>query len=165
MTVRTDRVGDQIEVSVDIFNDNTGHHIPTDSPLRHLILVVEAFDAEGKPLAQVGGPVVEEYAGVGNPEEGYYAGLPGVVYAKILEDLWTEISPSGSYWNPTRVISDNRIAAMETASSDYVFIAPEQGGTDIRVRLIFRRAYIEIMDWKGWDVTDILMAEQIIPLD
>ncbi len=49
----------------------------------------------------------------------------GMVYAKILEDLWTEISPSGSYWNPTRVISDNRIAAMETASSEYSFSAPE----------------------------------------
>jgi hypothetical protein len=165
MMVNADRVGEQISVQVEIFNDNTGHHIPTDSPLRHLILVVEAFDADGQRLAQVSGPLVEEYAGVGDPEEGYYAGLPGMVYAKILEELWTEISPSGSYWNPTRVVSDNRIAAMDTANSDYAFSAPGKGNITITVRLIFRRAFIGIIDWKGWDTPDILMAKETIQLD
>ncbi|MBN2045931.1 MAG: carboxypeptidase regulatory-like domain-containing protein [Anaerolineales bacterium] len=165
MTVRADRNGDEIGVQVEIFNNNTGHHIPTDSPLRHLILVVEAFDAKEGILEQVSGPVVEVYAGTGNAEDGYYAGLPGKVYAKILEDLWTEISPSGSYWNPTRVVSDNRIAAMETASSTYGFTAPEEGAVTIKVRLIFRRAFIEMMDWKGWESPDILIAEYRVRLD
>jgi hypothetical protein len=164
MNVSANRDGDQINVQVDIFNDNTGHHIPTDSPLRHLILVVDALGTNGQRLAQSSGPIVEEYAGVGDPEDGYFAGLPGKVYAKILEDLWTEISPSGSYWNPTRMISDNRIGAMETASSEYSFIAPEEGEVTIHVRLIFRRAFIEIMDWKGWNATDVLMSEETLRL-
>ena len=164
MTVSAELSGDQVGVQVEIINDNTGHHIPTDSPLRHLILVVEAFDAYGQRLAQVSGPMVAEYGGIGDPEDGYYAGLPGVVYARILEDLWTEISPSGSYWNPTRVVSDNRIAAMETASSQYSFSAPPEGAVEVRVRLIYRRAYIQIMDWKGWDLPDVLIAEEVIPL-
>jgi mono/diheme cytochrome c family protein len=165
MTVSAERAGEQISVQVEIFNDNTGHHIPTDSPLRHLILVVEAIDADGARLVQVSGPVVADYAGIGDPAEGYYAGLPGRVYAKILEDLWTEVSPSGSYWNPTRVISDNRIPAMETDTSNYEFLAPGGGKVEIHVRLVFRRAFIEIMDWKGWDTPDILIAEEPIKLD
>ena len=156
------RVGNEINVQVDIFNDNTGHHIPTDSPLRHLILVVEVFDSSGKRLSQARGAVIEDYAGLGSPADGYYAGLPGKVFAKILEDLWTEISPSGSYWNPTRIVSDNRIAAMQTDSSSYAFLAPSQGATTVKVRLIFRRAFIEIMDQKGWQVPDIVIAEQTI---
>jgi hypothetical protein len=165
MAVSADRDGDKIAVQVELFNDNTGHHIPTDSPLRHLILLIEAFDTHGEPLQQVSGPVLADYTGIGDPTDGYFAGLPGVVYAKILEDLWTEISPSGSYWNPTRVVSDNRIPAMETASSQYTFADPVQSDVTITVRLLYRRAFIEIMDWKGWDTPDILMAEEIIHLD
>ena len=116
-------------------------------------------------MDQVSGPVLEDFAGIGNPDEGYYAGLPGVVYAKILEDLWTEISPSGSYWNPTRLVSDNRIAAMETATSDYTFVTPEEGEITITVRLLYRRAFIEIMDWKGWGVPEIVIAEEKLKLD
>ncbi len=147
-------------VQVDITNDNTGHHVPTDSPLRHLILLVEATDAEGNRLAQTDGPTVAEWGGVGDPEQGYYAGLPGKAYAKVLEELWTEISPSGAYWNPTRIVSDNRIAAFETDTSTYAFALPESGKAHVEVTLIFRRAFKELMDQKGWDVPDIVMAEQ-----
>ena len=164
ISVVANRVGDEINVQVDIFNDNTGHHIPTDNPLRHLILVVDVFDTSGQRLVQIGGPVVEDYAGIGDPANGYYAGLSGKVYAKILEDLWTEISPSGSYWNPTRIISDNRIAAMQTDSSSYDFSAPNQGSITLKVKLIFRRAFIEMMDQKGWDVPDIIIAEETITI-
>jgi len=40
--------------------------------------------------------------------------VPDTAYARILQALWTEISPSGATWNPTRVLSDNRIAAFAT---------------------------------------------------
>jgi hypothetical protein len=112
MTVNASREGREVAVEVELFNDNTGHHIPTDSPLRHLILVVEAFDANGETLKLASGPILPEWTGSGDSNKGYYAGLPGKAYAKILEELWTEISPSGAYWNPTRLISDNRIPAM-----------------------------------------------------
>ena len=45
------------------------------------------------------------------PWAGSYRGVPGKVYAKVLEELWTEISPSGAYWNQTRILSDNRLPA------------------------------------------------------
>ncbi|MGD2252768.1 MAG: carboxypeptidase regulatory-like domain-containing protein [Anaerolineales bacterium] len=154
----------RVQVTVVITNDKTGHHVPTDSPLRHLILLVRATDGQGEGLDQLAGPTVPEWGGVGDPAQGYYAGLPGTAFAKVLQELWTEVSPTGSYWNPTRIVSDNRIAAFETTSSDYTFSAPTDGEVQVEVTLLFRRAFLQIMDWKDWDVPDIIMAHQSIIL-
>jgi hypothetical protein len=162
MSVETKLERDTLVVGVSITNDRTGHHVPTDSPLRHLILLVRATDAEGNPLAQLDGPTVPDWGGVGDPDQGYYAGLPGKAFAKVLEELWTEISPSGAYWNPTRILSDNRLPAFATDASSYTFAAPREGDANVEVRLLFRRAFKELMDQKGWNVPDILMEEQLI---
>ncbi|MEJ2757380.1 MAG: hypothetical protein P8046_02760, partial [Anaerolineales bacterium] len=89
----------------------------------------------------------------------------GTIYAKVLEELWTEITPSGAYWNPTRIVSDNRIPAMETAFTSYRFDMPEEGAASIEVRLVYRRAFIELIDQKGWDVPDIVIALQRQTID
>ena len=36
----------------------------------------------------------------------------------------------------------------------------QDGTITIGVRLLFRRAYKELMDQKGWDVPDIVMTQQ-----
>jgi hypothetical protein len=165
MQVVGKRESSQVHVKIEITNDNTGHHIPTDSPLRHLILLVQVMDEDGKLLELIEGPTVPDWGGEGDPELGYYAGLPGTGYAKILEELWTEVSPTGAYWNQTQVVSDNRIAAMETASSEYVFMGGVQGPVTIEVRLLFRRAYIELMNQKGWEIGDLEIAYQRMILE
>jgi hypothetical protein len=147
-------------VTVALTNEGAGHHVPTDSPLRHLLLLVEAVDDAGRPLPQRAGPVVPAWGGVGNPAEGHYAGLPGKAFAKVLRDQWTGHAPSGAYWNPTSVVSDNRLAALATDESRYVFGAPERGGAAVHVRLLFRRAFLELSRQKGWQDPDRLMAEQ-----
>jgi hypothetical protein len=164
MTATARLEGKAIVVQVDITNDQTGHHVPTDSPLRHLILLICATDVQGNSLQQLGGPTVPEWGGVGDYALGYYAGLPGKGFAKILEELWTEISPTGAYWNPTRVLSDNRLAAFATDTSTYTFAAPAEGEVTVEVALLFRRAFKELMDQKGWDVPDILMEWEVITL-
>ena len=75
-------------------------------------------------------------------------------------ELWTEVTPTGAYWNPTRVLSDNRLPALGSDLSRFVFAAPAEGPARIEVRLFFRRAFKQLMDQKGWDVPDILMEEQ-----
>jgi len=162
MNVQAERRDRKIAITVAITNDQTGHHVPTDSPLRHLILVLRAVDAEGDALRQSEGPTVPDWGGVGDPRQGYYAGLPGKAFAKVLEELWTEISPSGAYWNPTRVLSDNRLAAFATDSSSYTFAAPADGEVTVDVTLVFRRAFIELMAQKGWDAPDIVMEHEQI---
>ena len=162
LSAETRREGSSLVVDVTLVNDQTGHHVPTDSPLRHVILLVDARDVEGKLLNQLEGPVVPDWGGIGDPEGGYYAGLPGKAYAKILQELWTEVTPTGAYWNPTRIVSDNRLAAFESDTSSYIFDLESTDEATIQIRLIFRRAFIEMMDQKSWDAPDILMEELII---
>jgi hypothetical protein len=164
MQIKTERKDSKIFVSVTITNDKTGHHIPTDFPLRNMLLLVEALDQDGQALNFEDGPVIPDWGGVGKPEEDYYAGLPGKVYARILQEVWTGVSPTGAYWNPTRELSDSRLAAMESDKSEYIFTTPEEGEAKITVTLLFRRAFIELMDQKAWDVPDIVMEEQTIIL-
>ncbi|MBI9045187.1 MAG: carboxypeptidase regulatory-like domain-containing protein [Anaerolineaceae bacterium] len=164
MQVAADRGDDTIMISVSLTNDQTGHHIPTDSPLRNMILLVEAKDSAGEMLELSQGPLVPDWGGEGNPVDGYYAGLPGKGYAKILMEMWTEVSPTGAYWNPTQIISDNRLAAFETDESTYIFDTPSDEEITIKVTLLFRRAFIELMDQKQWDTPDIIMEEEILLL-
>jgi hypothetical protein len=165
MEVKAMREDKKLTVDVSITNDKTGHHIPTDSPLRQMILLVNAADKDGNPLTLLEGERVPVWGGAGDPTLGYYGGLPGKGYAKILRELWTEIEPTGAYWNPTRIVSDNRIAAFATDTSSYVFAAPIDGEVKVTVTLLFRRAFKELMDQKGWDVPDILMEQELLTVN
>jgi hypothetical protein len=162
MDVNADRHGDRLVVTVTITNDRTGHHVPTDSPLRHLILLVRATDVQGHLLRQSDGPVIPQWCGVGDPNDGYYGGLPGKAFAKVLEELWTEISPTGAYWNPTRLLSDNRIAAFAADSSTYTFVTTADDKVTVDVVLLFRRAFIDLASQKDWERHDIVMESKVI---
>jgi len=163
MAVAARLEAESVVVEVTITNDLTGHHVPTDSPLRQLILLVEATDESGQRLNLVDGPVLPAWCGTGDPSDGHYAGLPGTAYARILQELWTEIAPTGAYWNPTRQLSDTRLAAFESDTTTYRFSAPPTSGTvSIDAQLLFRRAFIQIMEWKGWEVPHIEMEHQTI---
>lgn len=134
-----------------IVNDKAGHDVPTVSPLRNILLVVAAKDDQGNALALRNGSTLPEWAGD-------YAGRPGKGFAKILEELWTEVSPSAAYWRQTRILSDNRIPAFGADTSHYIFAAPTSGKSTIEVNLIYRRAFYPLMQQKGWQVPDILMS-------
>ena len=152
MTVTAERQRDTLGVRVELFNDRTGHHVPTDSPLRHLILTVRATDGEGNSLPRLEGPEIPEWAAPS-------VGASGKVYAKVLEELWTEVSPTGAYWNQTRILYDNRLPAYGRDTSRYLFSAPATEPLDLEVRLIYRRAFRELMEQKGWAAADILMEQ------
>ena len=156
---------DAVRVKVTVTNDLTGHHVPTDSPLRHMILVVTGEDGNGRGLDFVSGPTLPDWCGVGEPAEGNYAGLPGKAFAKILEESWTKISPTAAYWNPTRVVSDTRLGAFETDLSEYAFSVPGPEPVRVEARLLYRRAYKDLMALKGWNAPDILMEKETVVLD
>lgn len=156
--VETSREGDQLQVTVGVTNSRAGHHIPTDSPLRNIILLVEVQNASGEILPLVDGPVISEMGGIGDPDKGYYAGLPGVLYAKVLEDFYTGESPSYAYWRQTNILSDNRIPALATDQTSYHFdLSNTPSPYTIEVQLLHRRAFIDLMDLKAWNTPDILM--------
>ncbi len=159
LEVKTQRSAEHLTVTVRVTNSGAGHDIPTDNPLRNLILWVRATDGAGEPLALLDGPTIPAWGGAGDPAAGYYAGQPGVLYAKILADAFTGETPTYAYWRPTRLVSDNRIPALATDETTYVFALPAEAEVWLDVKLTLRRAFIDLMDVKGWDTPDKLLAE------
>lgn len=157
----------KIKVTVTVTNVAAGHNLPTDSPLRHLILVVEARDRNDKMLAQVDGDQIPDWGGIGSDPRDY-AGRPGMIYANVLKDKVTNTIPAVSYWNlivPAWEGSDSRLRPFQAVSSEYWFVAPTRGAVKITARLWYRYAFIDVMRQKGWDRPDKLVnwAEFLLP--
>ena len=149
----------KINVKVTVVNTRAGHKLPTDSPLRHLILLIEARDKDGKLLAQVEGPTIPEWGG-SDDLPGGYAGKPGVIYANILKDKVTSTVPAIAYWNPTIPAwkgSDTRLDPFVEIRSEYSFVAPSRGEAIVTARLFYRYAFMEVIRQKGWPLQDILV--------
>jgi hypothetical protein len=157
MTTTARLEGDTLQVEVAITNDRAGHHVPTDSPLRHLILVVQATDAEGNRLSLHEGLTLPDWTGD-------YADRPGKGYARILEDPLTGEVPLMNFWRPAQVVTDTRLAALATDITRYTFVAPAGGPITVEARLLYRRAFQQLMVWKGWNDPDLLMASETITL-
>lgn len=157
LTSTAQRDGDTLRVEVSVTNDKTGHHVPTDAPMRSMILVIEAQDAAGKQLPLSQGPVNPAWAG-------NYAGQPGKSFAKVLRDEWTGETPTSAYWRPVSIVEDTRLAALATDSTSYTFALPAGQAAQVKVRLIFRRAFQALAEQKGWTDPDLLMEETIIQI-
>jgi nitrate/TMAO reductase-like tetraheme cytochrome c subunit len=154
LSSRTRATGGRLVVDVSIENVAGGHHIPTGSPMRNMILIVRAADSDGRELELLSGERIPDWAGKGPPEEGCYAGLPGKGFAKILVDTvhypadpqlgrkFERVYPA-PYWRPVALASDNRIAAEATDRSQYVFELPPQGRGPytVNIRLVYRRTF------------------------
>ena len=153
MTVTAQAIGGTVTVSVTLTNTGAGHHVPTDHPGRHMILTVAASDGDGQALHQVGGDIVPEWGGA-------QADLPGKTFAKVLKDALSGEYPVVSYWKQTFIVSDNRIPAMDSDTSTYLFAVSQTGGEiTLTVQLLFRRNFQAEMDARGWNSPDILMKQ------
>ena len=163
LDVDTELQAETIKLVVRVKNEKAGHKFPTDSPLRHLILVVEALDESGNLMPLVSGETIPVWAGVGKNVSGManYGGLPGKVFALILSDRDTGVYPTAAYWNPTKVEQDNRLKPdlNATDESSYSFSLLSDRDVKIRVRLIYRYAFIDLAEKKGWVRPDIVVVE------
>ena len=131
--------------------------MPTDVPIRSLILVVEALDEAANPLALIEGSVNPDYSGD-------LGGLPGRTFAKVLRDESTGETPTGAFWRQTTIVEDTRIAALATDTTNYTFDAPTGQAVTVNVRLVFRRSFYELQQQKGWNDPDILMEYETLQL-
>ena len=161
-----------LTVTAKVRSRDVGHRFPTDSPLRHLILVVEVRDQRDTLLSQVDGDRIPIWGGAGDvayqdPDIKLYAGLPGKIFANLLVEEDTNISPTVAYWNETKhawigVLSENPYDYSDTRlrpgivdNSKYSFDVPEKGDIKVTVRLVYRFAFYDLMRQKGWDRPDI----------
>jgi hypothetical protein len=153
MTMETQRLGDTIGVVVSIDNSLTGHHVPTGVTVRNMILLVEAW-REGEdpllnPLPHTGSQIIHDLGGVGDPAQGYYAGLPGRFFAKVNHDA--DGNGPTFFTEATGIQFDNRIPALGSDVTDYSFsVAGGEGNINVRARLIYRRAFRFLVDAKQW---------------
>lgn len=144
--------GDRAVVEAEVTNSGAGHHLPTGSPLRRVLLVVDATDAAGRELTLEEGPVLPEWT------DDLWE-RPGLVFAKVLEQLWTGDKPTAAFWTQTRLVEDTRIPARETRRSRHTFQAPAEGDVNVTARLIFRREDLSLARQKGWEPADVVMEE------
>lgn len=152
--------GMRLEVDVSLTNVNAGHAVPTDHPARNMLLVVDAVNAQGRPLTSVGSQVIPEWGGVGAAPDDY-AGRPGKGYAKILEDRWTGAAPTIAYWRPIILRADTRLGAQATDVTHYTFLLPPAAGeVTVSATVVFRRAFKSLRDAKQWNTPDIEMASK-----
>ena len=123
-----------------------------------MILTLRATDQEGKSIPLINGSRVPDWGG---PQ----AGQPGRAYAKVLEDIATGEAPVISYWKPTRIADDSRIAAMQTDVSQYHFATPlSSGWVGIQAELRYRRNFYKLMDDKNWMESDIILQQAQLKL-
>lgn len=150
LTMQATKNASSIEVDVTLENDQTGHHVPTGVTIRNMILLVEAWRAEdGKKLEFTGEEKVHELGGVGDPEQGYFAGLPGKLYAKVNGDAGGK-GPT-FFTDAVNILWDNRLPPLGKDSTHYSFALPEGGGElRVRARLIYRRSWRALVDAKKW---------------
>jgi hypothetical protein len=155
-----------LRILTTVENVKAGHKFPTDSPLRHLILVVEARDELGNLLPQINGDKIPLWGGVGDDVEDY-AGMPGEIYANLLADRDTNVSPTAAYWNPVKEVffnnvngasSDTRLNPNQPDDRTFVFAVPSSGFVSIHVKLIYRYAFIELASLKGWTRQDVVVT-------
>lgn len=151
------RVGDFIEVQVDVENVNAGHMLPTGMPFRSLLLTVQAVDGSGAPLAFAEGPALPAW--VDAPETAApRAGQAGRAYARLLSDASGALDVP--FWRATQVVLDDRIPPFGKDVSHYRFRAPSTQPEQVSVKVELR--YLPFLPGlataKGWDVEERLMA-------
>jgi hypothetical protein len=152
MTVTAQSQRNQLLVKVALVNDQAGHAVPTDSVLHHLILVVEARDADGRLLTLRQGGTLPTWTGD-------YARLPGGVFAKLLRDKATNEFPSAAFWRESEVAQDTRLSPFVPQVSRYTFTPPAGKAATVEVKLLYRRAFTTLMAQKGWDDPDVVMKQ------
>ena len=152
MTLDAERLADRVEARIVIRNTRTGHHVPTGVTIRNMILLVEAWrESDGEPLAYLGAQTIHELGGIGDPAQGYYAGLPGKFFAKVNHDAQGQ-GPV-FFTDATGILFDNRIPALAADTTRYTFAAPAgDGALHVRGRLIYRRSFRRLTDLKQWTV-------------
>jgi hypothetical protein len=150
LAMQTAVVSNTLAVDVTITNSLTGHHVPTGVTIRNMILVVDAWREEDSlTLTHTGVQTIHDLGGIGDPSQGYYAGLPGKYYGKVNHDM----SGNGPtfFTDATGILFDSRLPALASDLTSYTFdIPPGPGTLRIRARVIYRRAFRFLADAKQW---------------
>lgn len=137
-------------VDVTVRAEHVGHRVPTGFIDRHLLLVVEAFDRDGAPIALVSGPRLPSAAGK-------WSGQAGWLYGKLLHnDKGDAPLP---FWLPGLAMSDTRLMPGEADQRSFVFASKP---ARIELQLWYRRFWQVVADTRGWRDNDVLVLKETV---
>jgi hypothetical protein len=141
--------GDRSRVAVRVTAKDVGHRVPTGFVDRHLVLVVEGSDRDGKALKALTGPELPPPAG---PD---LAGQSGRLYAKLLTDA--EGAGPVPFWRTDARVRDNRLTP---ATPDELTFDYPPTLSQVRVQILYRRFWPEVVRTKHWPVEDIPVLDR-----
>ena len=112
------RRGDTVEVTVQLVNRGAGHRLPTGSPLRAIVMVVEATGSIGQTQT-----ATKTYARV------------------VVDEQGKELNDEGTVWlRGGRVVRDDRIAPGEQRVEKFAFKLPRSTPARAAARFYYRYA-------------------------
>ena len=147
-----------LTVNVYITNTNGGHWVPTGEPMRSVMLLVEVKDENDKLIKPINGQRLPDWTGKGAKAKGNYSGLPGTVFAKVLQDEKGNLNVP--FWKATTIASDTRIRPKTAVSFKWQFLLedPESEPT-ATATLIYRPAFKKLAESKKWAANDIIISQ------
>ncbi|MCI0684540.1 MAG: cytochrome c family protein [Gemmataceae bacterium] len=144
------RTGAGITVTVTTVARNAGHRVPTGFIDRHLVLIVEGRDGDGRVVAASAGPVLPERAGAA------WVGKSGWIYGK------QHVSAAGRplpFWLSAAELIDTRLVPERPDQKRFSYPACVQ---TIRVRMVYRRFWDEVAVRRKWQDNEILVSDESI---
>jgi hypothetical protein len=151
VTASAERTKEGVRVRVEVRAESVGHRVPTGFVDRNLVLVVEASDAAGKPVALLRGPKLPPAAGHA------VAGRPGQLYAKLLR------GPRGEgpvpFWVELAEPEDTRLIPGRPEQGAYLFPGHP---ARVRVRLLYRRFWPQVAAERGWPENEVVVIDRTV---
>jgi hypothetical protein len=146
------RDGNGVRCRVSVRVEGAGHRVPTGYIDRQLLLVAEGFDTAGRALAplRVGSRLPEE---AGRE----LAGKPGRLYAKVLRDEAGH-RPAPFWGHDGAEPSDTRLIPGQVDRLELEYPA---GLARLRVRVLYRRFWDEVVRSKGWQDRDLTVFDDV----
>jgi len=151
VSVRVDGAESRKLLSVELRADDVGHRVPTGFADRHLVLIVEALDANSRRLAMSEGPTLPQQAGSS------VAGSPGRLYGRILKDD-TGNWPVPFWRADEEKTKDTRLMPGEPHRVQFTLPMRTQR---VRLRLLHRRTWPEVAEAKGWPDNELVILDEL----
>jgi hypothetical protein len=150
--VTSRRSKETVAITVEVRATNVGHRVPTGFSDRNLVLAVEGFDKKGEGVPVQEGPKLQAATGK------TLAGAAGQLFAK---QLLTDDRPVPFWMSPAQTL-DTRLIPERPERSQFRF-APTVD--QLRVRLIYRRAWHDIAVAKGWPDNEVVVIDRKTRID
>src|SRR5262249_7665871 len=139
-----------VKLVATIAAQSVGHAVPTGFIDRHLILVVEGFDKQGKPLRAQAGPTLPDAAGKS------LAGFSGDLFGRLMVSSKGDLVP---FWLAKESPKDPRLHRGKPIERTWTFAATL---SEARVRLIYRRSWEDVARAKRWPDNEIVIIDRRI---